>query len=177
VTAERRGLGLVEVLIVSVCLLVSIGAILAATATGRQAHYRAEHHAVARYLALEAVEYLHALPIAAVRQAVGGTTLAGVLPVTSAAPSPRPEWRLSGQAIPGAAGGLTYRELAAGEAFPDFHRTVTLTAESRGTAARPQRAVRALVQVFWWEKGQEGRAEAQRTLAVSTLVLDRESVP
>lgn len=178
----RRAMGLVEILIGVVCLSIVAAAIILATITGRQASYRSENRAVARYLALEAVELVRGLPFAELQAAAraSGTRpkLGGILPITDERPEPRRDWNLSLEPIGGAVQPMTYGDLFREEAFPDFYRTVSLKeVPGLGSSARPVPAVRADVLVFWWELGQEGRGAAQRELAVSTVVTAREAAP
>lgn len=178
----RRGMGLVEVLIGLACLAVVAAAIVLSTVTGRQASYRSENRAVARYLALEAVEIVRGLPFAeladAARNRGADARLGGVLPVSAEPPEARRAWNLAEAPIPGTVQPMTYADLFREEAFPDFYRTVALKEiEGLGAAARPLPAVRADVTVCWWEMGQDGKGAAQRELSVSTVVAAREAAP
>lgn len=178
----RRGMGLVEVLIGVACLAIVAAAIILSTVTGRQASYRSENRAVARYLALEAVEIVRGLPFSELAEAArspgADQKLGGVLPVSAEPPEARRVWNLSEAPISGAVQPMTYGDLFREEAFPDFYRTVALKEiTGLGSDARPLSAVRADVTVFWWEMGQEGKGAAQRELSVSTVVPAREAAP
>lgn len=178
---KRRGLGILEVLIALACLVVVAAAIILSTLTGRATWYRSENRSVARYLALEAVELLRGLPfrdVMAAARAKPAGPLAGVLPVSDDAATPKPEWKLSEKPITGAAGDMTYGQLLGEENFPDFYRKVSLQIPPElGTAKRPLPAVRAEVTVCWWELGQDGVAAAQRELTAVSVIVDRESAP